>query len=534
MPMFTGTEWRRRTGLRLLLALSVLLASCATTAPPPSQGQVGAGEGIVVLSVTGNTGQVGQFSGANLRPIDPVGGPIRPLQLLRNVAAGLARDTALFIGVVPAGDYTLDRLTVDNRYLAFGAGTLELIGTIRVKAGAVNDLGRVVVTPINARVLVGRSALVTSNVELIKRFSPENAPSLNREIVSGWVAPRSAKDQVEEYALSRPVGADSPIELANGDVAAASRLGNVLVRRPDGRWSAIHSGRLESLLAVHAPAGGTADGQDARLIAVGEFNTLLRLSADGKLIALDSGTLPAGNLLAIAGNDSSGWFVAQQHAGKVTLYESPKLDRGEWSAIRTEEVAFSFWSGANNFWMWSTDSGFAYAVSEGRIGYYDYATKAWTQRRAPGTSRLVTLATSNKGALGILTSPGGGFAGVFATLYLSTDRAATWTEVKSPFSIKIFAPRLLADGTWLVGGGVFSDPELHASTDKGVTWQLRSDKFSLSENVVVLPTAGLLSIDPGAQFGLARIRHSADGGATWKVEYSNFDRAAYEAQQQRK
>jgi ATP-binding cassette subfamily F protein uup len=44
----------------------------------------------------------------------------------------------------------------------------------------------------------------------------------------------------------------------------------------------------------------------------------------------------------------------------------------------------------------------------------------------------------------------------------------------------------------------------------------------------------LLAVDAGAQFGLARIRHSADGGATWRVELSNFDRAFYDAEQKRR
>jgi hypothetical protein len=61
-----------------------------------------------------------------------------------------------------------------------------------------------------------------------------------------------------------------------------------------------------------------------------------------------------------------------------------------------------------------------------------------------------------------------------------------------------------------------------------------SDSVELAEQIVVLPTQGLLAVDSGARFGLARIRHSADEGATWRIEYSNFDRSAYEAEQRRK
>jgi len=63
---------------------------------------------------------------------------------------------------------------------------------------------------------------------------------------------------------------------------------------------------------------------------------------------------------------------------------------------------------------------------------------------------------------------------------------------------------------------------------------LRSATLELSEQLVMLPTRGVLAVDGGARFGLARIRHSADEGATWRTEYSNFDRAAYEAEQKAK
>ena len=40
--------------------------------------------------------------------------------------------------------------------------------------------------------------------------------------------------------------------------------------------------------------------------------------------------------------------------------------------------------------------------------------------------------------------------------------------------------------------------------------------------------------EAGSRIGLAFIRFSADEGATWRTEYSNFDRAAYEAEQKTK
>jgi hypothetical protein len=471
-----------------------------------------------------------------VRKLRPAGAPetaVREQHILGQVSQGLARDTALFVGALPEGEYTFERMVdVDtHRALNMGDGGRRLLGNFRVKAGALVDLGRLVVTPINTRVLVGRSARIVSNADLVQRFAREQAQFYTREVVPGWLEARSPDDRVEEYALNRPVGADGVVELSTGEIAAASRLGTVLLRDPQGRWRAARSERLESLLWVKP-----IETANTTLLAVGEFNTLLRLDRQsGRLVPIDPGNLPAGNLLFIDGNPQAGWFAAQQSGKEITLLRSSSLEHGDWKPLRKEDVSTSFWSGANSFWAWSTATGFAYALSKGAIRFYDFATAQWVERGAPNNQRLVAVAPGPNGAIGILTSPGGGFAGVFAGMYhLSRDGAASWEEIKSPFNVKGAPPRLTAQGTLLVSGGAFGTPELHASRDGGKTWTKVSETISLSEQIVALPTRGLLAVDAGAQFGLARIRHSADEGATWRVEYSNFDRAAYEAEQKRK
>lgn len=524
--------------MRLLAAvLPGFLAACATVtnAPDPSETAPTSEQGVVVISVTGNTSQVGQFDQLTVRKLPAPGAPqgaVREQHVLRQVSQGLARDTSLFVGALPAGEYTFEGVVdVDtNRALTLGEGGRRLLGNFRVKAGALIDLGRLVVTPANTRVVIGRSVRVTSNAQLVKRFAREHEEFYAREVVSGWLEPRRIQDRVEEYALTRPVGADGVTELPTGELAAASRLGTVLLRDVQGRWRRVRSEGLESLLWVKA-----VDCPDTVLIAVGEFNTLLRLDRpSGKLLPIDPGNLGAGNLLFVEGNAQAGWFVAQQSGTDIALYRSAALEHGDWKPLRKEDVSRTFWSGANSFWAWPTANGFAYALSKGSILYYDFARAEFTERRAPDNDRLVTVAPSANGALGILTSPRGAFAGVFATMYLSRDDAATWEEIESPFTVKSAAPRLTPQGTLLVPGGAFDKPGLQASKDGGKTWTQVNDSVERSEQLVILPTRGLLAVDAGARFGLARIRHSADEGATWRTEYSNFDRTAYEAEQKRK
>jgi hypothetical protein len=195
-------------------------------------------------------------------------------------------------------------------------------------------------------------------------------------------------------------------------------------------------------------------------------------------------------------------------------------------------VEKSKWSGANNFWIWPTKEGFAYAVSAGRIERYDFASQQWTKRTAPKDARFLSLAPQPGDTLGAVTSAGSGLGGVFASLYLSPDGGATWQELNSPFNVKAYPPYLTPEGSLLLLGGFTGNTrELQRSTDQGKTWQPVTDTMSSEEQIIVLPTAGVFRVSAGQQFGIASIRHSRDGGVTWKTEYSNFDKAAYERQQ---
>lgn len=519
--------------LGLVVPLTVgcdpVMVRAPTTAEPPK-----ADEGSVVLSVTGNTARVNQFDAIKIKQYmkpEPGIAKIGREYILSQVAEGLARDTALFVGAVPAGRYTIEKFedTDTRQLIQLNEKAIERIGLFEVKAGRVTDLGRLVVTGLNAKVLVGRSERVRSNADLVKRFATANAGVYDREVDAGWVGPRDGTDKVEEYAMYRPVGAASMTEMDDGTVVAASRLGSVLVRRPNGKWTVIRSDGLESLLWVKPHVTDSS-----WLVAVGEFGTLLRLDRQGHLERLDTGNLPPANLFFIDGNDRDGWYIAAQRDKEVTLFHSPVLEAGNWQAVRSESVKESFWSGSNLYWAWPTANGFAYAISAGKIRSLDFATREWKEYAAPNNSRFISVAPQGNGIIGILTSPGGGFGGLFATDYLSRDGGASWEEIKSPFKVKISPPFVTRDNKLLLIGGAFGTPEIQASADSGKTWGRISDKVSLGDEIILLPKAGLFMVSPGHGIGIFTIKHSDDGGANWTVEYSNFDRAAYDAQQNKK
>ena len=514
--------------LAVLAGCSTLTVSSDPTKTPPRPD-----EAVTVVSVTGNTAQVSQFDSILLRRLPDPGSTsnVQHTYLLHHRSPGLSRDTSLFLGTLPQGEYEFVRFNDDDtqQFLPLGEKSRETLGRFRVEGGSTVDLGRLIVTPLNTRVLVGRSARITGNEALVQRFLPEHSKFFAGGVKPGWLSPTASRERVEEYALSRPVGANGLTLLKDGRVAAGSRLGTVLLRDTSGSWSAAQAPGLESILYVTA-----VDRPDASLLAVGEFGTLLKLDVSGtRLSPVDTGDLPPGNLFFISGHDTTGWFIAQQRGSEVTLYRSDRLESGRWTPVRREDVSFSFWHGANRFWIWETTEGFAYATSQGAMHFYRRADASWTSRTVPGDARLITVVPSPGDRLGIVTSPGGGFGGVFASVYVTRDGASTWEPVQSEFKVKVNAPRILPDGTMLLAGGVFSKSELHVSKDQGKTWT-PSGEFALTQDLVVLADGSLYAIDGNHGFSLFSIRRSTDLGATWATEYTIFDRQAYEAQQGRK
>lgn len=516
-----------RRACALLAAL--LLAGCVTVAraPDPLETAPAANESAVVVSVTGNSAQVAAIDEIELTRVTPADANLTEKYVLRRKVEGLSRDTSLFIGVVPAGEYELTTLRDNStrQFLNLSATMRRMVGRFAVRDGKPADLGRLVMTPVNTRVVVGRSARVTSNDAILKRFAPDYGRLFAGAATDAWTAPRPDDDRVEEYAMQRPVGFNNPVELADGTIIAGSRLGTVLIRMPGGQWHAARSEGLDSLFGA-APV----DRPDARLVAVGEFGTLLRLDPkSNRLLPIDAGDLPPGNLLFVTGNDQAGWYLAHQRGSEVTVFRSPRIEAGQWSALRKASVARSFWTGDASFWIWNTARGLAYATSDGEIHWLDFDGGQWTTTRAPNGHRLLNVAPNPDGSLGILTSPGGGFGGIFAGVYLSKDRGQNWQEIKTEFKVKISPPRQTPSGKMLMVGGVFGDPELQASEDGGATWT-RVGPFKLDQNLVLMPSGRMLAVGLG-KTGLFDIRASVDEGKTWTTEYSNFDRSAYEAAQ---
>lgn len=505
---------------RLHFAASLLLTLSASAlsqdlfeSRPPSIRPPEPDEGLVVVSLVTNSLKL---DGVDTLIVDGEPSSYR----LRSLASAYARDYALFVGALPEGRYSIRAIEERDafRTLTLGMPDREMIGAFEVKRGQRCDLGRLVVTQFTLDLVMGRSAAATDNEAALLRFAPDNAKLLPAAAPC-WVKPRDKRDIIESYARIFPADGAVAVELADGRVAVPTGMGSVMIRGADGRWSVAHGESMEQLLYLD-------DAPENSLVAVGALNTLLKLGADGRLHRLDPGDLPLGNILFIDGNPNAGWHIVHQRAADLRIFHSPSLDAPVWTEIASTATGFSFWTGAKNFWAWPTDNGFAYATTDqGLMRFYDYGTRTWTERHTPKNDAILAIAQSPNGVIGVVTSPGGGFGGITASQYYSRDAGQTWEEPPtSPYKVKVSAPRMLADGTMLINGGVFGDAGLQGSKDGGKTWSMLWDKMQVGDFYWNLPRTGLFNFNKGRD-GIEVIAHSGDGGKSWETEYLSVDRA---------
>lgn len=499
------------------------LAGCAIqhTAKNPLKDSVAVDEGTVIVSVTVNTGEVSQFNRIKVVPVDNASKPVTNEYVLWNAVPGLSRDTALFIGVLPAGEYKLQTLFADsvNKFLAINDKQAAIIGTFKVQPKATVDLGRMVLTAANFKVVLGRSVLIPDNNKLVADMTPEYLRLMTPVPASGWTAPKQGNDVAEAFALIHPQGAGGFTEAPDGSVWGGTRMGTVVRRGTDGKWNIVsRTGQLDAILWVvpYAENGSQA-------VAVGEMNTFIRIDKDGKSQPVNPGNLPKGSLIFVYHSaDNKQWFVGVKTLKSADLYTSDSLENGNWTRLMGDSIEPSFWSGGRSVWMWARANivGFASAKADA-VNCYDVTTRQWNSNTSPNKRTMTALTIGALNSVGVVTSSAG-FGGVFAKTHYSLDCGATWSETNSPYKVKIAPPLITADGTILEGGGVFSDRGLYASKDNGATWSKVSDKVSFSESIWSFPTAGLLGVS--RDLGFENIQHSSGDGTTWQIEVTSYDR----------
>ncbi len=491
---------------------------CLIAQPLAMAAAAQADRNAIAISITSNTSQIDTFDRLRLQRV----GSSQTIELKKNEKL-ISRGTSLFTGALPAGEYKLSMLADTKTHL-----NLQLteesgfIGKFSVKGGGPVDLGRLVITPINLKVLVGRSGRVTNNLSLIKAYAPDQATQYEQQTAGGWADPRHRDDKVEEYAISKPGDLECITE-KDGVIVAGGRMGTLMQRQANGLWRGL-SGPGIAALNCASPV----KLPNAEMLVTGEFGTLLRLAkGESKLQPVPTGDLPFGNLLRVAGNATNGWYIANQRGDSVTLFYSPIIENGKWTEVRKEPVERLPGRQGYRYWIWPTSNGLAYTTGRDTIQSLDFATRQWSSLALPGKQKLSSLAISPTGMIAIA---GGG------KQHVSYDAGKNWEllKVALPKGFSEAGPvQQMADGSFaMMGVNNLRKSALYRSADKGQSWQMLT-QFEWPYHMKVLKSVPFLQISDESSFGFLSMSTSTDG-AKWSSEYTSYDREFDERQKERK
>lgn len=480
-------------------------------------------DALIIVSAVVNTGEVSQVANLRLQRIDaplvqgkPNTAP--PEFLLTPINTGKSKNISLLAGSVPAGHYKIIQLSFGGKYLDLRAN--KGLNELDIHAKETYDLGMIILTAANTNVLVGRSKRFTDNKQLLERYLPNN-DLLKNAHQNGWIDAEDKKEPIAEYfALTHPQGIGNLAENSNGEILAGSRLGTIIARNTAGKWRII--GRTDTYDQVTLVTPNPTGSKDSNLAFTENGDAYL--VENNKTTKIDTGNLPHGQVFFMQTNpQATRWFAGVTHDNKSELLTASALN-GKWETIYSENIAFSTWSGARNAWAVKLPNGFAFASGNSPdIRCYDFASEKWTLSNIPKKRTLLDLrANAKTGAMGILTGPGGGLAGVFATPLLTTQCGANWVEIKSPYKVQVAAPIPLNDTNIAVLGGVFGDTGIYLSGDSGITWKKQTDQTALSDRFYQTEHNGLFIVSNGIN-GWEIVSNSKDDAATWTMELSSFD-----------
>jgi hypothetical protein len=534
-PMLAGQTLPSLLGARVALGrtmgagIALLLMTDAHAADVPPVGKPGMAP--VVVSVTSNSGELSRTISITLSRLKPDWVPseaadrdvlngkpdIRYAERITvdRVAANMARDTALFVGALPEGDYDLERLMFSAK------GGIQLppnsrygIGRFHSDGKTAIDLGRLVVTSVNEKqFFISRSSIVADNASLLRYYSPDQQTPFASGTVKGWISDMTGPGGAEQIALVQPKGFNRPALLSGGRIAAGARMGTVVIRQPDGNWRLLHNKSLATVMEV-LPV--EADG--TMLYAGGEFSSLWRAGNGAQdLESLDAGNLPQGTVMFLAGSSKYGWYAALQSGNRIQFLRANSISQGDWKQLREEKMQFSYSSGDDKIWFWRTRHGMSYAMAHGgRIESLDFESGQWKTNKVPKDHNIIDIRSDEDGAMTALTSPGGGVGGFFAGVWESLDGGATWRTLKTPYSVNINVPLRLSENRLVDFPGGMGDGKLQLSNDGGANWEV-TGPVGKTPFLEVLKSTVLLRYPDVYHFPTyEQVEISLDGGKTWQ------------------
>jgi photosystem II stability/assembly factor-like uncharacterized protein len=406
------------------------------------------------------------------------------------------RSTQIFSAQLPEGTYRLETLIVagGKRYYTLTYKSwvpLDKLGIFKVVPRHITNLGTIIYQPIDGN----RYQLIHANIDAeLHEMIANNYPVINKiaagKKMIGWdnesilentfIAPSDYLNNLESrvtqknilnksaalsFAKANSAGFNNPRQISSGEIFAGSKLGQVLVKERDGKWTQLDTGFTREITAVLPIDKKT-------IFAGGEDGVLLLTNDGGRSWKRVETPLKTSILFLeqVNGRFFIGSRLWSDYLGDRTdlFYETGDILSNNWKAIEAIKPISGFISYpafasciANNK---------LYLFIPGSIIYvFDLTTNSWNMIKTPFGYRSI-----NSFKNGFFYAQGR-----YNTAYVSHDFGNTWISIDLPsgrfgaVNNPVFINN--QNGFVLIFKPVTNNVTLKKTQDGGKSWEEVSD-----------------------------------------------------------
>lgn len=405
------------------------------------------------------------------------------------------RSTQIFSNQLPEGTYNLLELRVSGTKGNFKYNywlPLDNLGTFKIVSGHITNLGTIICQPVGGN----RYQFIHTNIDSeLHEMIANSYPVINKiaagKKMIGWenesilentfIAPsnylKSLESRVTQknilnksatlsFAKENSAVFNNPRQIATGEIFAGSKLGQVLVKERDGKWSQLDTGFTREITAV-LPI-------DRNTIFAGGEEGMLLLTNDGGRSWKKVGT-PLKTSIFFLEQVNGRFFI-----GSDLFYETRDIYSNNWKVIDAIKPNKTYTG----------------VILSNKVNYPQYASYI------------------DKGKFYLFIP----YNSTIFVLDLSTN---IWSTVKTPFDDgNIYS---LKNGFFYnVGWSLWLGPQVRVSHDFGNSWKTINDNFGILYSPVFKDNQNGFVLRYNGLSKNVTLRKTHDGGENWK-EVNDFN-----------
>lgn len=363
--------------------------------------------------------------------------------------------TQIFSAQIPQGTYKLSQLI-------FAAGNLTMwlpldkLGTFKVIPGHITNLGTIICQPISGKepfsieqIAVTKLSniyqprdikhyqLIYANIDAeLHEMIANNYPVINK-ITAGkkmivwndesllentFIVPKGAQNNIQyksaalSFAKTNSAGFNNSRQIATGEIFAGSKLGQVLVKERDGKWTQLDTGFMHEITAVLPIDRNT-------IYAGGEEGVLLLTNDGGR--SWKRIETPLKTSIYFFEQINGRFFIGEILYDRFRVYETMNIHSNNWkSSIDVSRKIMGFIEfQSKEFTSYISNSKFYIFVPGSVIYVLDLSTNNWNMINTPFD--YINIYSLNNGLL---------YAVSLFKAHISDDFGNSWISTKSLYT----------------------------------------------------------------------------------------------------